>query len=105
MSGFKAIQSRDVKACLDLLELSEHVDFRPRGGPTVEGIPAYVEDHGDFVGETTQTSTRPIMVVVSKVDVPIVREQLDEFYWKDKRYTVVDLREETAASYRCYCVH
>lgn len=74
------------------------------GGDTINAFvtPGYLDDP-NIIGVTQEGLEPPIVVIVSKTDVPTVTEKRDRVQWNGTTYYVKRIVDEDAASRRLYC--
>jgi hypothetical protein len=64
--------------------------------------PGYADDP-NLIGVAAEGLTAPIVVQISKTDIPTVTELKDVVLWNGRHYTVKRIIDEDAASRRLYC--
>lgn len=97
----------DFDAILGFNEHSETVRYRVVGGvfcSIVAVVTTGSVDDSELIGVVAEHTEEPIIVQVSKSDVPVVTTHDDVVEFNDKEYSVKAIIEEDPGAFRLYCV-
>jgi hypothetical protein len=110
--SFATDQQSDLDALLAAGEFGESIRYRYNKGPISDPFNAFVTEGslGEsaagsiLIGFTAESGKEPLVVTVSKTDVPQVRELIDTVEWNGTTYSVKRVIGETVAGRKLYCV-